>query len=411
MNYQTRTACRLCSSSQLESAFSFPDTPVGDHYTDQPAPNAVRFPLHLHRCTRCGHLQLAEVVNPEVLYANFTYRTAVSIELEEHFRAYARHVAARVALKPGDWVLDIGSNDGTLLRHFQAAGCSVLGVDPARQIAAEANASGIETLPGYFDAAMAERIHREKGAARLILSNNTFANIDDLASFCACVTSLMARDSVFVFETGYAIDLAEKMIVDNIYHEHLNYFLVTPLTAFFERFGLELCEVEHIPTKGGSIRGYVAWKGAGHLHASVADSCRHEDARGMFESATFSRLNQRFLRNRDELHRHLDRAALDGPIAGFGASVGVTTLLYSLHLGGRLGVLADDNPRKQGLFSPGTCFRVIPGDSLSAKEYPNTLILPWRYADAIRRKRSAYLAQHGTFHVALPEVRTLRCEQ
>jgi hypothetical protein len=407
MNYTLRNTCRLCASSELECVLSIPDTPVGDAYVVQPPTFTEFYPLSLNRCCHCGNLQLGEVVAPAVLYGAFTYRTSVSVELGDHFRSYASVVSRKIGLKPGDWVLDIGSNDGTLLSHFQAEGYQVLGIDPAVDIAREASKNGIETIADYFSVELAEQLLKERGHPRLILSNNTFANIDNLQRFVEGVKVLMRDDSVFVFETGHAIDLCERSILDNIYHEHLNYFLINPLVSFFKHQGMWLTDVEQVSTKGGSIRCYVGKQKSNREGDEVRRLCQLEVQRGALGAAAFHSMRRRLEDTREQLHQLLSQLSKEGEIAGFGASVGVTTLLYYFGIADFLSVLVDDNPRKHGLFSPGCHLEVVSGDRLKAEHYPNTLILPWRYADIIRSRRPAYTTDGGRFHVPLPEVKSL----
>src|SRR5262249_1852764 len=150
------------------------------------------------------------VVDPSLIYRNYLYRTAISLGLRDHFGALSKAVIARAALRPGDLVMEFGSNDGTLLRHFRDAGLNVQGVDPAQQIAAQASADGIPTRADFFGPAVARDIAATCGCARAVLSNNTMANIDDLGAILRAVKAVLADDGVFVFETQYALDVFEK---------------------------------------------------------------------------------------------------------------------------------------------------------------------------------------------------------
>src|SRR5204863_3811057 len=177
------------------------------------------------------------------------------------FDRYAEWVLGRVQASPGGLVADLGSNDGSLLKAFKARGMKVVGVDPAAEIAKEATAAGVPTYPDFFTIDLARTIRKEHGAASIITMNNAFANIDDVHEIVNGARELLAADGVFVFETGYVLDVLQKTIFDNIYHEHLSYFAVKPLRSFLASNGLELIDVHHVPTKGGSIRCTVQCKG------------------------------------------------------------------------------------------------------------------------------------------------------
>ena len=210
-------------------------------------------PLDNYLCEDCGLIQLVHVVDPSLIYRNYLYRTAISLGLADHFRGLSKAVIAGAQLKPGDLVVEFGSNDGTLLGFFRDFGMRVQGVDPAQEIAAEATAKGIPTRADFFNLAVAQGLRSELGAARAVIANNAMANIDDLESILAGVTAIMAPDGVFVFETQYALDVFEKTLLDVIYHEHISTFSVQPVARSFKKYKLEVIDAERIPTKGGSI--------------------------------------------------------------------------------------------------------------------------------------------------------------
>lgn len=404
--YQLRTTCRLSDSDNLVTVMRFPNTPVGDAYVreeqiDQPQ---AEFPLSLQLCLDSGHLQLGEVVEPDILYGNFTYRTSVSLGLVQHFARYADAVTEKLQLGPDTFVLDIGSNDGSLLQCFQDKGMTVLGIDPAHRVAKEANQKGVETWPTYFDAALADKIVSERGLADLVVSNNTFANIDDLRSFCTSIKQVMRPDGVFIFETGYALDLAKNMVFDNIYHEHLSYFLVQPLQQFFASMDMCLYDIERIDTKGGSLRGYVCNQSSNpHTAQAVHELCALEDDRGISKPETFAQLNQQIDAAKTELHKILRSYKAEGKtIAGYGASVGVTTMLYHLELGDLIDYLVDENPIKHGLYSPGSKLPVYCNTVLTDKQPDCVVILAWRYAEPIMQKNQTYFNNGGEFIVPIP---------
>src|SRR5712692_4871870 len=258
-----RDTCRLCGSSDLQLVLKMTPTPPGDHYVTAEAldePQAA-YPMDLVMCGQCGLAQLPDVVDPELLYRHYIYNTAVSLGPVQHFDRYAEAVLNCAGPAPGSLVVDIGSNDGTLLRAFAKRGMRVLGIDPARAVARSATEAGIETVPTFFRAALAADLRRERGPASIVTANNVFANVDDLDDLADGIRQLLTPDGVFVFETGYFPDLVRARIIDNIYQEHLSYYAVKPLQRFFPRHGMQLAAVEHEPTKGGSIRGFVRLAG------------------------------------------------------------------------------------------------------------------------------------------------------
>lgn len=409
--FESKTHCRLGCGGTLKTVVPFPNTPIGDAYkqTSGEARNLPVFELNLCLCPTCGHLQIREVVEPDVLYGQFTYRTRVSLGLVDHFRNYASQAQSKLSLNKDSFILDIGSNDGSLLKFFQNQGHRVLGIDPATDVAQEANDNGVETWPVYFDANCADKVLKQRGQADLIVSNNTFANIDDLTGFFALVQKVLSPNATFIFETGYAIDLAGKRIIDNIYHEHLSYFLVRPLARFFDRQGMVLYDIEKIDTKGGSIRGYVATKDSGkRASGRLRDIIRNENGQALNDPAAFQDLNESIHSAKAELRHFIDQAKNKGQkVAGYGASVGVTTMLYHFHIGKDLEYLVDENVIKHRLFSPGFGLEVFPQEKLRQDMPAYTVILAWRYAEPIIAKNLEYLDRGGIFLIPLPTLRTI----
>ena len=196
-------------------------------------------------------------MNPDLLFRSYLYTTSTSLGLVEHFQMYADELLRRVDTPANSLVIDIGSNEGSLLRAFKARGRKVLGVDPAREIARAATQSGVETIPEYFTSDLGRTIRRDRGPAAVVTSNNAFAHSDHLADMADGVREMLAPNGVFVFEVTYLVDTVQKMLFDTIFHEHLCYHSAQALDLFFKRHGLQLIDLERIPTKGGSVRGTV----------------------------------------------------------------------------------------------------------------------------------------------------------
>jgi SAM-dependent methyltransferase len=214
--FSKRKTCRLCDAAHVESVVPMRAIPILTPNVDaklavqqHAGVEASTVPLALYRCGECGHVQLMDVIDPEVQYNNFNYTTTISLGLPEHFRKFAGEVIDAAGTPAGAFVVEVGSNDGTLLRAFKERGMKVLGIDPARKIADNATKSGVKTLATFFTEKLAHDIKAEHGAAEIVVANNTFANLDDLADFAAAVRSLLSPTGVFVFETSYGADVVQ----------------------------------------------------------------------------------------------------------------------------------------------------------------------------------------------------------
>jgi len=384
-------------------------TPVGDLYlpAEKHPQKLEPFPLDVFQCKSCGHVQLRAVVEPEYLYKDYIYTTSSSLGLPEHFGAYARTVCEKLGLGAGRLVVEIGSNDGTMLRGFQRQGMRVAGVDPAREIAARATEQGVPTINDFFTAEVARAIVAKHGRADLFMANNVLANVPSPRDIFLGAMQLLGEDGVIVFETGYLRYLAEDCVFDNIYHEHIDYYSIRPLVSFFEELGLQLFDVDVSDSKGSSIRCYVQRQsGKRMVTPVVAELCERELTKGYGSPAPYAALSKKLDQTKASLRGILKDLKANGKtVAGFGASVGVTTVLYHFELAGLVDYLLDDNTSRQGLFSPGLGLEVKSPSILAGPERPDVvLLLAWRYANPITRKYQPYAAMGGRFLTMLPEI-------
>ena len=404
-----RTACRICGGHDLVLLFSLGQTPLANGLVRPEDVNRQepRFPLDLHMCAACTHVQLLDVVDPAALFRDYVYVSGTSASFVEHFRKYADTVAQRLNLADRGFVIDVGSNDGTLLRCFQARGCRVLGVDPAIDIARRANADGIETIADFFTPALAGDIARDRGRADLIVANNVFAHVDDLLGFAQSVERLLAPGGAFVFEVSYLVDVHEKTLFDTIYHEHLSYHTVGPLRTLFERAGMVLFDAERVPSHGGSLRGYACRAGeARPAGEAVERLAQYEDEHRFYKPETFRDLFARIEARKHELRSVLQPLRSAGKrVVGFGAPAKATTLMHAFEIGPAfVDYIVDESPLKQGLFTPGFHIPIVAPAALQDDPPDYLLILAWNFADSIMAKQRPFAERGGRFIVPLPNV-------
>ncbi|MBI5625217.1 MAG: class I SAM-dependent methyltransferase [Elusimicrobia bacterium] len=403
-----RRICRLCDGNKLEVVLHLTPTPLADAYIprEQLAETQEVYPLDLYQCHDCGFSQLLDVVQPQAIYFDYLYETKSSLGLVDHFKGYAAGTLQSLNPPEGSLVVDIGSNDGSLLSFFKSSGMRVLGVDPAREIAHRATEGGIETWPTLFDTQLAGKIRAERGPARIVTANNLFANVDDLHDMAEGIRALLAADGAFVFESFYLADLMQNMVFDFIYHEHISYFSVAPLMAFFKRHGMELIDAQRVKTKGGSLRYTVQLAGGPRkVSPKLGELISMEEERGIGRPASFKEFNARIEASKREVVDLLRKLRAQGEtIAGFGASATTTTLIYHYGITDMLDFIADDNPQRQNLFSPGKHIPVLSPKSLQDKKPDYLVILAWRYVEPIMQNLESYRKQGGKFIVPLPEL-------
>jgi SAM-dependent methyltransferase len=346
------------------------------------------------------------VVDPEFQYRNFQYFTGISLGLREHFGRLISGLADQGELGPGRFVVDIGSNDGSLLRLAQDKGARVLGIDPATDIAVAATKSGIPTLGEFFDARLGGDIVVEHGRADVVISNNTIANIDDLGPLFNGVSAVMAEDGLLIIETQYAMDVLGKTLLDVIYHEHVSYFAVKPMRSFLARRGFELIGAERIAPKGGSIRFVVQRKGGRRpISPAIAALIAEEETAGLYDERLFSEFNERIAELGRNIRRRLEIARTrTGRALAYGASVGCAALVHYFRLGALIDAVFDDTPLTNILRTDERDIPVLTGRQLTNEMPSDVLVLAWRYANPIARGQQSFLAAGGRFFRALPDL-------
>ncbi len=404
-----RGTCRLCGGGELELVLGLAPTPPANAFVAEEAVGAPQqvFPLDVFLCKDCFHLQLLDVVDPAHLFENYVYVSGTSPVFVDHFRRYADDVIDRMAPPEGGLVVDIGSNDGTLLGFFKERGRRVLGIDPARDVAATANAKGIESLVGFFTPERARAILDSHGPASVITANNVFAHADDLAGIVAGVRHLLEPGGVFVLEVSYLVDVYRKTLFDTIYHEHLAYHSVKPLRAFLVQAGMEMIEGLRVDSHGGSLRAIAQHAGGPRpVGDSVAELTALEDELGLDRVATWKDFAKRIGSLRDELGSLIGGLKAAGKtVAGYGAPAKATTLMHHFGLGPDvIDFIVDDSPLKQGLYTPGHHIAVLPPTAIEERRPDYLLILAWNFAGPIMRKQAAYKAGGGHFIAPLPTI-------
>lgn len=400
--------CRICKNKDLIKVLSLGKTPPANSFLpkEKLQDNEGYFPLALNICPLCRQLQLSHVVSPDLLFRNYVYVSSTSPVFVKHFEDYAKTVWNNLKLKKNDLVIDIGSNDGILLKPFKDLGTRVLGVDPAVKIAREATKKGIETLPEYFNESLAEQIVKKYGPAKVITANNVFAHINDIDEVVKGVKKVLDDDGVFVTESPYLVVFLQNNLFDTVYHEHLSYYSVKPLTVFFKRHGMRVFDVELTKSHGGSIRVYACREKAKFKQkSSVRNLLKKEKESGLDDLTTYRSFSDRVRKNKTELTKMLKGLKKQGKkIVGFGAPAKGNTLLNYFKIGTEtLDYIVEDSVHKQGLFTPGMHIPVVSPAKLQKDQPDYVFILAWNFAEPIMLKLADYKKKGGRFIIPVPK--------
>ena len=398
--------CRICKSTLLTRVLALENSPIGDQYITSDRLDVIQqtYPIELYMCAVCGLAQLLDVIDPSVLYGDYIYETKSSYGLQKHFGSYASDVTDKCNLRAGDFVIDLGSNDGTLLKEFKALGMNVLGVEPARHIANHANENGINTIGKFFSPELADEIAINYGQANLITANNVFANIDELLLWVTGIKKLLDKQGVFIFESFYLGDVVKNLVFDFIYHEHLSAFSLKPVEYLFNQFDMKVFSVERINTKGGSLRYFICHAESKHVIDQSLEVLRSlEESEKIYEMETYINFRNKINQLKNHLIKFISEAVRnDKKIVGFGASITCTTLIYDFSIGQYCKYLVDDNPAKQNKYSPGHHLPVYDPSYLYKDSPDYVLLLAWRFGEIFMNQHQKFIDAGGKFIQIIP---------
>ena len=411
--YSIRSACRLCGSKDLELVVPLGDSPVSEKYLTKEnlSEKQDQVPLDLYFCLSCTHVQLLAVVEPDFLWSDFTFKTSNNPALVEHFHDVANRIIKIKQVDKNDLIIDIGSNDGTLLQCFKDKGYkSILGVDPADKISLEATENGIPTITAYMNMETSNNIINNYGKASIITANNVYAHVDDMIGLTAAIKKVLKEDGIFVFEVSYLLDVVEKILIGTVFHEHLCYHSVRSLSSFLRSQDLELIHVERGPEQGGSIIGYAQHiNGSQKVNQSVMSLINLENESKLNEPVTIRGMYSGLEKVKNEVSNLISNLKNDNQsVAGYGAARAGTTLLSYFGIGQELDFLVDDNKTKHYKFSPGDKLEVLPTSSIYTKTPDYLLILAWLHADKIIQSHKRYLDGGGIFLKLFPGVKQVK---
>lgn len=407
---QERTQCRTCGSKNLKLILDLGKTALANDFL---SPADVKnyhtcLPLRVLLCPDCSLVQLADTVDPKILYSHYAYVTSTSKTMDMHLSKQAAQLLATGHLGTGSKVLEIASNTGVFLKKFKEQGCEVLGVEPASNIADVAIATAIPTRKEFFNKDSAQKLKVEWGTADLILGRHVFAHIDNLDDLMAGLETISHQETLIAFEVPYLVDFFERTEYDTIYHEHLSYISVRSIEALVKDSPFMLSRVDHYPIHGGSILFHLRQRSSkAELHTSVAQALQTEKQMQLTDPATWESFAQRVARIRAKLPALLRKLKAEGKrIIGYGASAKGNTLLNTCSITTKeLDYIIDNTPFKQDKVAPGSWIPIRPPEML-LKDLPDyALLLAWNFAPEIIQRETEFQKRGGRFIVPIPEPR------
>lgn len=407
----TKSACMFCGAELRHTFVDLGMSPLCESYVSKDQLNQMEpfYPLRAFVCDRCFLVQLDEQVSPENIFTEYAYFSSYSDSWLRHMKLYSDMIVDRLRLNSQSFVVEVGSNDGYLLQNFVAKGISVLGVEPAANVAKIAVEKGIHTRVDFFGERLARQLAGEGSRADLIVGANVLAQVPRVNDFVEGIKILLKPHGVVTIEFPHLMRLMEENQFDTIYHEHFSYFSFITVEKIFAAHGLTLFDVEEISTHGGSLRIYGCREG----EASYPVGARVTELRAREEQMGFTRLGHYFSfaekvkETKRKLLDFLIQAKRGGKsIAGYGApGKGNTLLNYCGIRTDLIDYTVDRNPYKQGKFTPGTHIPIYHPDRIIETRPDYVLILPWNLKDEIMEQMAHVREWGGRFVVPIPEVK------
>jgi SAM-dependent methyltransferase len=399
--------CRYCDAPIGEAFLELGVQPLANNLV-QPNSTEEEFKcdLSLVLCDNCKHTQLTHIVPADLMFKHYLYVSSTTQTFRDHFAAYAADLRGKSKLNDGGFAVDIGSNDGLLVKCYRNEGFNAVGVDPAENLAKAANEAGILTINKYFDESCVKTIIQDFGKADVISCNNVFAHIGDIQSVVRNVTGLLSDVGILTIEFPYYVLMHDNLVFDMIYHEHVSFMNVEPLQFLMNKFGLEIFDIQEVDSHGGSLRVYVSWKdGAYSISDKVQSYIINEQEKGYNTKEKAEEFATKVLGIKDKLWGFVNQAKAEGKtVAGYGAPAKASTIINFCEFGpDDIDFIIDDNPLKQNLLSPGTHIPIMSSKVLEEMTPDYLIIFAWNFATEII-KNNGHLKDRGVkFIVPLPE--------
>lgn len=404
--------CRACGSKKVKKVIKLSPTPFEDHFVTKKELSfkQKKYPLELYLCTSCNYLYLSHILNPNFSYKYYLYNSEITLGLDNYFKKNANFIIKKFNLTKKDLVLDIGSNDGTFLKYFKKKKIKVLGIEPALNVSKKANIKKIKTINSFFSDNLTKDLLNKSIKPKIISANYVFANIENINSFINNIFKLLGDDGILAINTGYHPEQFKLNMFDYIYHEHFSYFSLSFLNEFFKNKNLEIFYAKKTKPKLGSM--FLLIKKKENKKYSVNSSVQrflNEEKKNKVNSVLyFKKMMIRINKIKDNLYTLLDKYKNKKiKLLGYGASHSTTILIHQFKLNKFLNYIVDDNPIKQGLYSPNFHIPILKSHNIYKEKNCYVIILAWQHQDKIIKKNYKFISRSGKFIVPLPKIKII----
>jgi len=406
--------CRICKSKDLIDVIDLGKQPIPNGFLsgEELKLKERKYPLAVVFCSNCSLMQLKYLVNPKTMFKNYLYIPSASKTRIEYFKHMAQEVLDVGKIKKNSLVIDVGSNDGSLLLCFKNLGVKTLGIDPAENLVKVATLNGIETVLGYFDSKLATKISRKYGKAKAITATNVIAHIPNLQEVIKGGEILLDDKGIFVMHFPYSLDLIKDNLFDTIYHEHLSYFSVKSLLHLAKNSSLEIFDIHKSDLDGGSLR--VFWKKKSNRELKIKEKIieeflKEEKEFGLHEIKAYKEFTSRVEKlKRNTVAQLLKLKKNKNQIVGYGAAAKANVLLNYFGIDNKIiDYIVDSTSYKQGLFAPGSHIPIYAEDKIYETNPDYVLIFAWNFSKEIMDKNINYKKNKGKFILVEPKFKVI----
>jgi len=388
-NFTNRINCVLCRSALLEEIINLGQTPLANKLTEYSNLNSLKYPLNLVLCKNCGHVQLGVILDTNFVFSDYPYRSNSGKTSVERLEILALNLYRKFKSNNDSLplkVFEIGSNDGSLLNFFKRLGCEVLGIDPAKEAVMEAQSSGIDTIHGFFSDQSPNLYSKIVDKWDLIMINNVLAHTNNVNEVLKGISEIMSSETKLIIEFSYLVDVYEKNLFDTIYHEHVSYFLLTPLAEIWNRYNLKIFDVERFDAHGGSLRVFaVKNENEVEINVAVAELLTYETNLKLDVSENWLTFSDTLKALESKVKASLESFNLSGlDVVGYGISAKFSTMFYGLNLlSDSFRYFVDDNRNKVGKYVPGIDVRIKSVETLNEGIAKAVFVFCWNYSSDV----------------------------
>lgn len=412
MSYKTSKNCRICNKKNIEKIFFLKPVPIGEKYYLKKInkKNKIKkYPFSVGFCKKCKNVQTMEVVSDKHLWKDYTYFSSQTKAIILHFENISNVIAKKIKLKKNELVLDIGSNDGSLLKNFKKQGCKVLGVDPAANVVKYANSKGIKTILGKLDPEMGKFIIKKKIKPKLITAFNVFAHTPKLKEMLITIKKILSKDGHFVFEVQYLGDILEKKILGTFFHEHMHHHSINSLMNFFNLHNLNFYDVMKVNIQKGSIVGFVT------NNMKIKKSKRFKNLLKIENKKKYCSVKM-LIKFKNYINAcNLKIKKIIGKnnfkyIAGYGAARSGPNLIMNFGLKDKIKLLIDDHYMKKNKYSAFNSLHVLPPNILRKSKIDLCIILAYLHQKKIIKKNISFIKAGLNFLSLFPKPQIINKE-